>query len=286
MHRLPVTLVLICSCSFRAVAGPPDDIRFSRDILPGLSENCFFCHGPDKAQRQADLRLDTEAGVVMSIDRESLIDSELLQRIFSTDPDEMMPPPDSNRSLSTLEKEDLKRWVIGGATWDRHWSFEPLVAPVVPQVNFANQPVRNPIDAFVQSTLAERKLHPSIEAARHTLLRRVTLDVTGLPPTMEAIRTFTDDKSPDAYENLVDRLLSSDAYGERMAWEWLDAARYADSNGYQGDRERTMWPWRDWVVTAFNNNIPFDQFTTLQLAGDLLPDATPEQTLATGFCRN
>ncbi|MEO2013609.1 MAG: DUF1553 domain-containing protein [Fuerstiella sp.] len=286
MYRLFVILGLMLACDSSAVPGQPDDIRYSRDVLPILSENCYFCHGPDKAQRQADLRLDTEAGAAMALDRESLIDSQLLRRIFSTDPDEMMPPPDSNRSLSTLEKENLKRWVTGGATWGRHWSFEPLVAPVVPQANFADQPVRNPIDAFVQSTLAERKLHPSIEAPRHTLLRRVTLDVTGLPPTMEAIERFTDDESPDAYEKMVDRLLSSEAYGERMAWDWLDAARYADTNGYQGDRERTMWPWRDWVVTAFNNNIPFDRFTTLQLAGDLLPDATSAQTLATGFCRN
>ena len=274
------------ACVFSAVADPPDDIRYSRDVLPILSENCFFCHGPDESQRQADLRLDTETGAAIAIDRESLIDSDLLQRILSTDPDEMMPPPDSNRSLSTPEKENLKRWVTSGAQWGRHWSFEPLVAPIVPQANLADQLVRNPIDAFVQSTLADRNLRPSIEAARHTLLRRVTLDLTGLPPTMEAIESFTDDESPDAYEKMVDRLLGSEAYGERMAWEWLDAARYADSNGYQGDRERTMWPWRDWVVNAYNNNIPFDQFTTLQLAGDLLPDATSEQTLATGFCRN
>ncbi|MEO2029647.1 MAG: DUF1553 domain-containing protein [Fuerstiella sp.] len=286
MHRLFVIVGLIFVCDSNSFADESPDIRYSRDVLPILSENCYFCHGPDEAQRQADLRLDTETGTANAIGRDSLIDSVLLQRIFSTDPDEMMPPPDSNRSLSTPEKENLKRWVISGAPWGRHWSFEPLVAPVVPKAVMARQLVRNPIDAFVQSTLAERKLRPSIEAARHTLLRRVTLDLTGLPPTMEAIEAFTADKSSDAYEKLVDHLLSSDAYGERMAWEWLDAARYADSNGYQGDRERTMWPWRDWVVTAFNNNIPFDQFTTLQLAGDLLPDATPEQTLATGFCRN
>ena len=286
MHRFFLILGFVLFCHFIAVADEADEVRFSRDVLPVLSENCFFCHGPDAARRQADLSLDTEVGAAAVLDRESLIDSELLRRVLSTDPDEMMPPPDSNRSLSTVEKENLKHWVVGGAAWGRHWSFEPLVAPTVPATDSADRLVRNPIDAFVQSKLAERKLRPSAEAARHTLLRRVTLDVTGLPPAIDAIQTFTRDESPDAYEKLVERLLKSEAYGERMAWEWLDAARYADSNGYQGDRERTMWPWRDWVVRAFNNNIPFDQFTTLQLAGDLLPHATSEQVLATGFCRN
>ncbi len=286
MHRLIAIFGLIFVCNPGGEAGQPDDIRFSRDVLPVLSENCFFCHGPDEAQRQADLRFDTEAGAATALDRAALPGSALLKRIFSSDPDEMMPPPDSNRSLSTVEKENLKRWVVGGAAWGRHWSFEPLIAPAVPEANFAAHPVHNPIDAFVQSKLAERNMRPSAEAARHTLLRRVTLEVTGLPPTLEDITTFANDESTNAYEKLVDRLLKSEAYGERMAWEWLDAARYADSNGYQGDRERTMWPWRDWVVTTFNDNIPFDQFTTFQLAGDLLPDATSAQILATGFCRN
>ncbi|MDG1894553.1 MAG: PSD1 and planctomycete cytochrome C domain-containing protein [Fuerstiella sp.] len=286
MHRFFVIFGLIFVGGSVAAVDEPDDVRFSRDVLPVLSENCFFCHGPDEAQRQAELRLDTEAGAATALDRETLSDSALVRRILSTDPDEMMPPPDSNRSLSLVEKENLKRWVVGGATWGQHWSFEPLVAPAVPEPSFVDHPVRNPIDAFVQSRLAERSLRPSAAADRHTLLRRVTLDVTGLPPTMEDITTFNSDESPNAYEKLVDRLLKSEAYGERMAWNWLDAARYADSNGYQVDRERTMWPWRDWVVTAFNDNIPFDQFTTLQLAGDLLPDATSDQILATGFCRN
>ncbi len=286
MYRFIAILSLIFFCDRGVDAGQSDDIRFSRDVLPVLSENCFFCHGPDEVQRQADLRLDTQIGAATALDRESLIDSVLLKRILSTDPDEMMPPRDSNRSLSAAEKENLKRWVIGGAAWGRHWSFERLTAPAVPEVSFADDPVHNPIDAFVQSQLAERNMRPSATAARHTLLRRVTLDLTGLPPTMEDITAFGSDKSANAYEKLVDRLLKSEAYGERMAWEWLDAARYSDSNGYQGDRERTMWPWRDWVVTAFNDNIPFDQFTTLQLAGDLLPDATSAQILATGFCRN
>ena len=263
-----------------------DDIQFSRDVLPVLSENCFFCHGPDEENRQADLRIDTEEGVAAALDRSDLASSELLNRILSTDPDLVMPPRDSNRKLSSQEKEALQKWVNGGANWGGHWAFEPLVAPKVPSSSFDDFPVRNPIDAFVQQTLKQKQLMPSEEATRGALLRRVHLDLTGLPPSVPEVERFLTDDSEDAYVAAIDRLLASPAYGERMAWDWLDAARYADTNGYQGDRERTMWPWRDWVIDAFNSNMPFDQFTTLQLAGDLLPNATPEQKLATGFCRN
>lgn len=264
-----------------------DSVSFSRDVQPILSENCFFCHGPDEQQRQADLRLDTEEGAVPVLGRDAAV-STLLQRINSQDHDEMMPPPESNRTLTGDQKQILQRWIAQGAPWGKHWSFEPLTPPSVPSVDsdVTNAFVRNPIDSFVQENLLKNNLTPSAEADRSTLIRRVTLDLTGLPPRPETVQAFLANESPQAYEELVDQLLRNPAYGERMAWEWLNAARYADSNGYQGDRERTMWPWRDWVVSAFNDNMPFDQFSTLQLAGDLLPDATFEQTLATGFCRN
>ncbi len=285
-----ILAAILCLISFhggpRLHADDTVDVRFSRDVLPVLSENCFYCHGPDEGKRAADMRLDTEEGAVSVIDREAPGNSELLRRILSTDPDEMMPPPDSNRKLTSQQKETLTSWITNGAEWGKHWSFEPLTSPVVPEPAFNEFPVHNPIDAFVQAKLQEKRLQPSEEAARHTLIRRVTLDLTGLPPTPDDVREFLADTSSDAYDKLVDRLLASTAYGERMAWNWLDAARYADTNGYQGDGERTMWPWRDWVVDSFNNNMPFDQFSTLQLAGDLLPEATFEQKLATGFCRN
>ena len=267
MHRHQCFAVLLVATLASATAA--DEVRFSRDILPLLSENCFFCHGPDDENRAADLRLDEEAAASLVIDRESPADSELLRRILSDDPDEQMPPPDSNRRLTTSQKDMIRKWLEGGAKWGRHWSFEPLTAPSVPQPSFADVPTNNPIDAFVQKKLTQKGLTPSNEAARHTLLRRITLDLTGLPPTPAEAQAFLADKSPNAYEDVVDRLLGSTAYGERMAWDWLDAARYADTNGYQGDRERTMWPWRDWVIDAFNENMPFDQFTLQQLAGDL-----------------
>ena len=275
----------LCFCSITS-ADERTKILFSRDVLPVLSENCFFCHGPDEEQRKADLRLDTEDGVTAAIDRAALDQSELLRRVISDDPDEMMPPPDSNRKLTAEQRSTLGQWIAQGAQWGRHWSFEPLITPQVPEPAFANFPVHNPIDAFVQQKLLQKGLRPSPEAASQTLLRRISLDLTGLPPAPEEVNAFPAIASDVAYEQAVDRLLASPAFGERMAWDWLNAARYADSNGYQGDRERTMWPWRDWVVDAFNRNMPFDQFTTLQLAGDLLPDATAEQKLATGFCRN
>lgn len=263
-----------------------DEPQFARDILPTLSENCFFCHGPDEENRSADLRLDTEDGFAAAIDADDPGNSEILHRILSDDPDVVMPPPDSNRKLSAKQKQDLRAWVQGGATWGRHWSFEPLQLPLVPPPSFSKVPIHNPIDAYVQRKLKAKGLRPSPAADRSTLLRRLHLDLTGLPPSRETVEQFLNDQRPDAYERMVDQLLASPAFGERMAWDWLDAARYADTNGYQGDRERTMWPWRDWVVDAFNSNMPFSEFTTLQLAGDLLPGATAEQKLATGFCRN
>ena len=278
---------------FPTTAFPADEApSFSRDILPILSDKCFKCHGPDEAGREADLRLDEEASAKYAEDDYAIIAegdsaaSELYRRIASTDPDEVMPPVDSNLALTADEIELIRQWINAGAEWGGHWAFQPIRRPPVPDVSGLDADVRNPIDAFIFSRLASEGLTPSPEAPRETLIRRVSLDLTGLPAPLPAVDEFLADQSPDAYDRLVERLLASPAYGERMAWDWLDAARYADSNGYQGDNERTMWPWRDWVVDALNENMPFDQFTIWQLAGDLLPDATHEQRLATGFCRN
>ncbi|MFK8110572.1 MAG: PSD1 and planctomycete cytochrome C domain-containing protein [Rubripirellula sp.] len=287
--NLPTFLCLILPffLAFSPEIAFADDVDFVRDIRPILSENCVFCHGPDEATREADLRLDTPEGAETVIESGNSSESELLRRIVASDHDELMPPADSNRALTPKQIDLLRDWIDQGAKWEQHWSFRPITAPPVPKVaSQESAPVRNPIDAFVQSKLAERKMAPSGEAPRATLIRRLSLDLTGLPPSPEQVEAFLADETPNAYERLVDRLLDSPTYGQRMAWDWLDAARYADTNGYQGDRERTMWPWRDWVVDAFNQNMPYDQFTIWQLAGDLLPNATHEQKLATAFCRN
>jgi len=262
-------------------------VIFSRDILPILSDSCFQCHGPDaKKGRKGDLRLDDEADakreregghrVIAAGDTDA---SELVRRLLSTDPDEQMPPPELGRPLSAAQITTLRQWVAEGAKWGKHWAFERIERPAVPAG-------LHPVDALVQRGLDGAGLKANSEAPRETLIRRLSLDLTGLPPTPEELSTFLADTTPDAWSRLVDRLLASPAYGERMAWDWLDAARYADSNGYQGDNERTMWPWRDWVVQAYNENLPYDQFTLNQLAGDLLPSATKDQILATGFNRN
>ena len=281
------SLLLIAS----ALVGYPSIARadeativFSRDIRPILAGHCFNCHGPDEGSREGDLRLDTEEGARKALEIEGGI-AKLLGRVTSHDPDLVMPPPSVKKPLAAAQIDRLTRWVEAGAPWGSHWAFEPLVKPAVPQGPQAAS-LHNPIDHFVQARLTARKVTPSPEASRETLIRRVTLDLTGLPPTSEEVDHFVQDTSPDAWGKVVDRLLASPAYGERMAWSWLDAARYADSNGYQGDNERTMWPWRDWVIDAFNKNLPYDQFTVWQLAGDQLPEANFEQKLATGFCRN
>ncbi|MEI6238985.1 MAG: DUF1553 domain-containing protein [Planctomycetia bacterium] len=259
---------------------------FDRDIRPILATHCFHCHGPDAGSREADLRLDTESGVRAAVEPENGV-AKLIVRVKSHDPDVVMPPPATKKPLRPEQIVLLERWVAGGASWGRHWAFESLEAPPVPTPpTHPFAPVRTPIDAFVQAQLESRGLEPSPEAERHTLLRRVTLDLTGLPPTPEEVDAFVADEAPEAFEKVVNRLLATPAYGERMAWPWLDAARYADSNGYQGDADRTMWPWRDWVIDAFNRNLPYDSFTIWQLAGDQLPEASFTQKLATGFCRN
>ena len=261
-----------------------DVVQFSRDVLPILSDRCFHCHGPDAEHREADLRLDQresavgDNGVVVA---KKPGESELFVRVTADDPDLLMPPPNSHRKpLTKSEIEILRSWIAAGAAWGEHWSFE---RPTKPEIG-AND--ANPIDVLVHRRLRQLGLDPSPEADKRTLIRRVTLDLIGLPPTIKDVEAFLADDGDDAYENLVDLLLASKHYGERMAWPWLDAARYADTSGYQGDPTRSMWPWRDWVVDAFNKNMPFDQFTIEQLAGDLLEGATAEQRLATGFNRN
>jgi hypothetical protein len=282
--------VTLCIFADRAQAA----IDFSRDIQPILSENCYQCHGPDAGRRKAKFRLDTQEGayglVSKAQDHKAIVpgkpdEGTLVERIFSTDSDEMMPPPDSNRSLTDVQKQLLKQWIIQGAPWGKHWALVPPQRPNPPHVKHAEWPI-NAIDPFILSRLEDEHLAPSLDAPKETLIRRVTLDLTGLPPTPADVEAFVHDPSPEAYERVVDRLLNSPRYGERMVWEWLDAARYADTNGYQGDNTRTMWPWRDWAIKALNDNMPFDQFTIEQLAGDLLPGATTDQKVATGFCRN
>ena len=211
--------------------------------------------------------------------------SEMIRRITAQDPDERMPPADSGKHLKPRQIELLRRWIDQGAQYEPHWSFIPPKAPPLPEVKSKDWP-RGAIDRFVLARLEQEGIKPGQEADRRTLIRRVTLDLTGLPPTLAEVQAFVADKAPDAYEKLVDRLLASPRYAEHMARQWLDLARYADTNGYQYDQERTQWPWRDWVIDAFARNMPFNQFTIEQLAGDQLPEATPSQILATGFNRN
>ena len=264
-------------------------VNFSHDVLPILSDYCFQCHGPDEKARKGKLRLDTKDGAFRK-EEPVLIpgksaESELIKRISSEDVEDQMPPAKRKHKLSGQQVEILRRWVDQGATWGKHWAYEAPQRPELPPVAAKTWP-HTPVDSFILARLEKDGLKPSPEAPRETLIRRVTLDLTGLPPTPEEVAAFAADSAPDAYEKLVDRLLKSPRYGERMAWDWLDAARYADTNGYQGDNERTMWPWRDWVVKAFNENMTYDRFTIEQLAGDLLPDATMDQKVATGFNRN
>ena len=271
----------------QAAAGDSAAIDFNRDIRPILAENCFYCHGQDPAKREAGLRLDDreaaiENGAIVPGDPGA---STLLERIHSTDEDVQMPPPDSNRRLTDAQKQLLDRWVKDGAAYSRHWAFTPPERPRPPEARQATW-VRNDVDRFVLAAIERAGLAPSPEADRATLIRRLHADLTGLPPTPAEVDAFVADARPDAYEQLVDRLLASPHYGERMALPWLDAARYADSNGFQQDGDTWQWIWRDWVVKALNADMPFDRFSIEQLAGDLLPDATNEQKIATAFNRN
>ncbi|HEY3836007.1 MAG TPA: PSD1 and planctomycete cytochrome C domain-containing protein [Bryobacteraceae bacterium] len=271
-------------------AEPPVD--FTRDVRPILSDRCFTCHGPDEATRKVGLRLDVEEsakkprGTHIPIVPGNPQASEMMKRIAPEKPAMRMPPPYSDRKpLNEKEVATIRTWIQQGAKWQSHWSFTPPVRHELPVVHNAAW-VRNPIDNFVMARLEREHLTPSSETNRAALLRRVSFDLTGLPPTLAELDAFLGDKSPDAYEKQVDRLLASTRYGERMAVDWLDAARYADTHGYQTDPEKEMWPWRDWVINSFNSNLPYDQFTIQQLAGDLLPDATVADKIATGFQRN
>jgi hypothetical protein len=281
IHRARIIAVTV-AVALAGGSGPAAEaVRFSRDVLPILSENCFACHGPDEGHREAGLRLDTREGALAVITLDAAAKSELIARVIATDPDVQMPPPTSHKKpLSQEQVEILTLWIAEGAPWGTHWAFEPPVKPPVP----AGHP--HPIDAFVGDRLAEQKLDFAPEAAPHTLARRLALDLTGLPPSLAQAESLAGDAAGVAYEQVVDDLLASPHFGERMAMWWLDAARYADTDGFQGDANRTNWPWRDWVVEAFNANMPFDRFTLEQCAGDLLPNATPEQRLATCFHRN
>lgn len=278
---LPVLTLLVCG---PCLAAP---VKFGREVLPILSDNCFACHGRDESTRKAGLRLDTREGATVVNDGIAAIvpgkpeQSELLKRILATDPDEVMPPPSSHKKkLSAAQIETLRLWIKEGAVWGKHWAFEKPVKETLPTGAV------HPIDAFVLTRLAQERLKFSPTASRAILARRVSFDLTGLPPSSAELTSFEKDKAPDAYEKFVDKLLASPHFGERMAMWWLDAARYADTDGFQGDDTRTNWPWRDWVIDAFNSNMPFDRFTIEQCAGDLLPNATPEQRLATCFHRN
>jgi hypothetical protein len=263
-----------------------DAVRFNRDIRPILSEKCLACHGPDAGQRKAELRLDVEASALESAIVAGQPDaSELISRITSKDPELRMPPVDSGHALSSTEIELFKRWIAQGARYEAHWAYVRPVRAKLPKVA-DDAIVHNPLDRFVLARLSTESIHPAPQASREALIRRVTLDLTGLPPTPAEVQTFLADESPSAFETVVDRLLKSPRFGEHWARYWLDAARYADTNGYQYDLEREQWVWRDWVINAFNTNMPFNQFTIEQIAGDLLPDATDQQKLATAFHRN
>ena len=271
----------------------PDKIDYNLHVKPILSDRCFACHGPDKAKQQAGLRLDTPEGAYEALTKSghtaivpgNLAKSELVSRIISNDPDEMMPTPKSNLTLTAEEKATLIRWVEQGAEYKQHWS---LLAPTMPEIPKVKDEkwVKNDIDRFVLAKQEAKKLAHAPEANKTTLLRRVTLDLIGLPPTPAEVDAFLADKSPNAYEKVVNRLLNNPHYGERQAVEWLDVARYADTDGYQDDGLRTIWPYRDWVIKAYNRNLAFDRFVTWQLAGDLLPNPTRNMLIATAFNRN
>jgi hypothetical protein len=266
-------------------------VQFNRDIRPILSDKCLSCHGTDAVAKRIPLRLDSEAAAKADLGgRRAIVEgdpvaSQLIKRVTAENKAMRMPPVYSGLKLTDGEIETLRAWIAQGAGWQKHWAFIPPVRAELPAVKTSGW-VRNPIDAFVAARLEREGLAPSPEAGRETLLRRVSLDLTGLPPTVAEMDAFTSDKSAQAYERVVDRLLASPRYGERMAERWLDAARYADTNGYQFDGERMMWRWRDWVINAFNRNQRFDQFALEQIAGDLLPNATLDQKIATGFNRN
>ena len=293
-------ILWICACSTPleedisiAYDQLTDDIDFNFHVRPILADHCYPCHGPDENTRKEDLRLDQPDNIfnksknlkeyIVVAGRPSR--SLLIDKILSDDPAHLMPPPESKLTLTAQQKAILVKWVEQGAEWKNHWAYIPPEKNKLPEISQKTWP-KNEIDYFVLRKLESMVLSPSVEADKRTLIRRLSFDLLGLPPSIEEIRKFEQDTSSNAYEKLVDRLLASPSYGERWCWEWLDVARYADTNGFQGDPERTMWPWRDWVVQAFNENLPYDQFTIMQLAGDLLPEPSRTDVLATAFNRN
>ena len=281
MARIISLLATVFLCSMAS----GEQLDFARDIRPVLSDACYHCHGPDAKVRKAKLRLHDRAA---ALEAGVIADGEMLRRLTSDDPDERMPPMDSNRPLRDADRAKLVEWLRAGAAWpsdDRHWAFVPPKRPRLAKVRDADWS-RNGIDHFVLARLEREGLDPSPEAGKATLLRRVTLDLTGLPPTLAELDAFLDDHSPGAYEKAVDRLLDSPRYGEHMALGWMEASRYADTDGYQNDRLRYMWVWRDWLIRALNDNMPFDRFITEQMAGDLIPDRNFFTQVATGFNRN
>lgn len=296
MPRLPVaSLCLTTLLAATAGIAAPEGISFNRDIRPILSENCFHCHGQDANHREAKLRLDERADATRDRDGFFIIapgkpdESELIARLLSKDPDEQMPPPTANKHVTPEQTALLRRWIAEGAPYEKHWAFVAPVRAPIPKIENQNSKLQNPIDAFVLARLAAEKLSPSPAAAPETWLRRASFDLTGLPPTPAELDAFAADvkkRGEPAFTAAVDRLLASPHFGERQAIEWLDAARYADTHGFNNDSSRTMWRWRDWVIDAFNANLPYDRFITEQIAGDLLSQPTLEQRIATGFARN
>lgn len=284
IRQLAFTFLLFLSLATSASAA--DKLEYNRDIRPILAENCFACHGPDSAARKADLRLDRRE---MAMESTAIVPgspekSELVKRILSADADERMPPPETKKELTAAQKETLRRWIAEGAEYQPHWSFIAPKRPQLPAVKNGAW-VRNPMDAFVLAQLEAMGLSPAPEADKRTLARRLSLDITGLPPAPELVEKFVSDSDPNAYEKLIDELMQSKHWGEHRARYWLDAARYADTNGIHFDNFRENWAYRDWLIGAFNRNLPFDQFTTEQLAGDLLPNRTLDQQIASGFNR-
>ncbi len=302
-HRIIKTFILICS-ALAVIARSADrkasadgqtvsfNLSFNRDIRPIFSDTCFRCHGPDKNARKAGLRLDireeatkkTKSGVIPIVPGKPE-ESEIIRRIFSNDEYELMPPKEAHKILTEKQKETIKRWVAEGAKYEGHWAYQPIARPTAPEISNLESRIRNPIDAFIQARLAKEGLTPSPEADRRTLIRRVSLDLTGLPPTPHEVAAFVNDKSPDAYEKVVDRLLNSPRYAEKQAMHWLDAVRYGDTAGFHGDNPLPAWPYRDYVLRAFRDNKPFDEFTREQIAGDLMLSATPEQKIASAYNR-
>jgi len=272
----------------------PEKVDFVFDVKPILSDRCFKCHGPDEQKIEGDLQLHTKEKAFAALgkdkDRFTIIagdveNSSMIKRIYTDNPDDIMPPPESNLELNDYEKAVLKKWIEQGAEWKEHWAFISPVAPAIPNVQDANW-ISNPIDNYILAKLEKQDLSPSPKIRNEKLIRRLSFDLRGLPPSIEDINSFNKDDSDENYNRIVDSYLESDAFAERMTNEWMDLARYADTHGYQDDLERTMWPWRDWVIHAFKQNMPYDKFVKWQLAGDLLPNASKEQIIATAFNRN